>query len=149
MNLKEILTLAPWKCKTAAKNPGFLGNIEQETVDNTNFRKVLFTTKNSQLVVMSLKPGEEIGEEVHQLDQFIRFDAGKGKIIMDDFEAEVSDGDAIIVPEGVSHNVINTSNTEDLKLYAVYSPPEHKRGIVHPTKADAKEEHFDGTTDLQ
>ena len=100
-------------------NPGFLSNIEKDTINNKNYREVLFTTKNSQLVLMTVAPGDEIGEEVHKLDQFIRFESGSGKVILGDFEQEVSDGDAIVVPEGVKHNVINTSKTEDLKLYAV------------------------------
>jgi len=128
-------------------NPGFLSNIEKDTLNNKNYREVLFTTKNSQLVLMTVAPGDEIGEEVHKLDQFIRFESGSGKVILGDFEQEVSDGDAIVVPEGVKHNVINTSETEDLKLYAVYSPPQHKKNTIHKTKADEKEEHFDGETD--
>jgi len=128
-------------------NPGFLSNIEKDTLNNKNYREVLFTTKNSQLVLMTVAPGDEIGEEVHKLDQFIRFESGSGKVILGDFEQEVSDGDAIVVPEGVKHNVINTSKTEDLKLYAVYSPPQHKKNTIHKTKADEEEEHFDGETD--
>ena len=128
-------------------NPGFLSNIEKDTLNNKNYREVLFTTKNSQLVLMTVAPGDEIGEEVHKLDQFIRFESGSGKVILGDFEQEVSDGDAIVVPEGIKHNVINTSKTEDLKLYAVYSPPQHKKNTIHKTKADEKEEHFDGETD--
>jgi len=128
-------------------NPGFLSNIEKDTINNKNYREVLFTTKNSQLVLMTVAPGDEIGEEVHKLDQFIRFESGSGKVILGDFEQEVSDGDAIVVPEGIKHNVINTSKTEDLKLYAVYSPPQHKKNTIHKTKADEKEEHFDGETD--
>ena len=128
-------------------NPGLLSNIEKDTINNKNYREVLFTTKNSQLVLMTVAPGDEIGEEVHKLDQFIRFESGSGKVILGDFEQEVSDGDAIVVPEGIKHNVINTSKTEDLKLYAVYSPPQHKKNTIHKTKADEKEEHFDGETD--
>ena len=130
-----------------SENPGFLSNIEKDTINNKKYREVLFTTKNSQLVLMTVAPGDEIGEEVHKLDQFIRFESGSGKVILGDFEQEVSDGDAIVVPEGVKHNVINTSETEDLKLYAVYSPPQHKKNTIHKTKADEKEEHFDGETD--
>ena len=128
-------------------NPGFLGDIEDLTIKNDYFRNVLFTTSNSQLVVMSVAPGDDIGSEVHDLDQFIRFESGNGKVILGDYEKAVSDGDAIVVPEGVEHNVINTSETEPLKLYAVYSPPNHKKGTIHKTKEDAKEEHFDGETD--
>ena len=131
-----------------SSNPGFLSNIEKDTLNNKNYREVLFTTKNSQLVLMTVAPGDDIGEEVHKLDQFIRFESGNGKVILGDFEQEVSDGDAIVVPEGVKHNVINTSKTEDLKLYAVYSPPQHKKNTIHKTKSDEKEEHFDGETDI-
>jgi len=127
---------------------GFVVDIEAEALKNSHYRKVLFTTKNSQLVVMSLPPGEEIGEEIHNLDQFIRFESGQGRITMNELEKSVADGDAIVVPEGVKHNVINTSKTEGLKLYAVYTPPNHKKGTIHKTKADAKEEHFDGQTDI-
>ncbi len=134
--------------KTDSINPGFLGNIENLTTQNSNYRQILFTTDNSQLVLMSIKPGDEIGEEVHELDQFIRFESGKGRVIMGNFQKEVSDGDAIVVPRGVKHNIINTSDTEDLKLYAVYSPPQHQKETVHKTKADEQEEHFDGETDV-
>lgn len=132
----------------SSKNPGFLSNIEKDTIDNIDYRRVLFTTSNSQLVLMSLKPKEEIGEEVHDLDQFIRFESGQGQVVLNKFIHEVSDGDAIVVPKGVNHNVINTSDTEDLKLYAIYSPPNHKKGTVHKNKTDEKEEHFDGKTDV-
>jgi len=130
-----------------AENPGFLSHLEEETAANTDYRRVLFTTPDSQLVLMSVAPGDEIGEETHDLDQFIRFESGEGRVVLDDFEAAVKGGDSISVPRGVRHNVINTSDTEDLKLYAVYSPPQHKRGTVHRTKADETEEHFDGETD--
>lgn len=144
MNLRKQLSSAPWQCKTASKNPGFLGNIEEQTVDNGYFRKVLFTAHNCQLVLMSLKPGEDIGMEVHpDIDQFIRFDQGKGRVVMDDFEAEIEDGFAIIVPKGTRHNVINTSETEDLRLYTVYSPPHHRKDVVHKTKADAEADKTD------
>lgn len=108
---------------------------------------MLYTAKHSQLVLMSLKPGEEIGEEVHELDQFIRIEAGQGKAVLDGAEHAVADGTALVIPQGTRHNVLNTG-TEALKLYTVYSPPEHKDGIVERTKAeaDATEEHFDGTT---
>jgi len=134
--------------KTPPKKSGFLVNIEQDTIDNTDYRRVLYTTKNSQLVLMSVEPGDEIGEESHDLDQFIRFESGEGSISLNGFEHSVKDGDAIVVPEGVSHNIINTSDTKSLKLYAVYSPPNHKQGTIHRTKADEKEEEFDGETDL-
>ncbi|MBU2575856.1 cupin domain-containing protein [Patescibacteria group bacterium] len=126
---------------------GFYSNIEKDTLENNDFRRVLYTGKHSQLVLMCLQTGEEIGAEVHaDIDQFFRIDKGTGKVIIDDNEYEVSDGDAIIVPAGANHNVINTSEDEPLKLYTIYSPPEHKDGTVHASKADAVEEHFDGKT---
>jgi mannose-6-phosphate isomerase-like protein (cupin superfamily) len=127
---------------------GYFANIEDETKGNKAFRKVLYTAKHSQLVVMSLKPGEEIGAEVHEDgDQFFRVEAGSGEVIIDDNTYEIGPEDAIIVPAGANHNVIN-SGFIDLKLYTVYSPAEHRDGVVHATKADATadEEHFDGTT---
>lgn len=126
---------------------GFVANIEKEALDNENFRKVLYTAKNSQLVLMSIQPGEEIGQEVHKLDQFLRVEAGEGKAVLDGVEHAIQDGSAIIVPAGASHNVINTGNAP-MKLYSIYSPPEHRDGVVHFTKADAEndEEHFDGKT---
>ena len=128
---------------------GYVTNIEKDSLDNGNFRKVLYTAKNSQLVVMSLKPKEEIGSEVHQLDQFIRVEKGNGKTVLNGKESELTDGSAVVVPAGTEHNIINTSETEEMKLYTVYSPPNHKDGTVHPTKADAmadEGEHFDGKT---
>lgn len=128
---------------------GFHSKIEKETLANKNFRKVLYTSKHSQLVLMSLKPKEEIGMEVHnENDQFFRFEKGKGKVIIDGNEYSVSDGDAIIVPTGAKHNVINTSDKEDLKLYTIYSPAHHKDGIIRATKKEAEENEaeFDGKT---
>lgn len=128
---------------------GFSTNIEKETLENENFRKVLYTSRNSQLVLMSLKPGEEIGMEVHkENDQFFRFEKGQGKCIIDENEYKLEDGVAVVVPAGAEHNVINTSETEELKLYTIYSPPHHKDGIVRATKeeAEANEEEFDGIT---
>jgi mannose-6-phosphate isomerase-like protein (cupin superfamily) len=127
---------------------GYIENIEKVTLENQLFRKVLYTAHNSQLVLMSLKPGEEIGKEIHNLDQFIRCEAGEGKAILDGVEHALSDGYAIVVPSGAEHNIVNTSATESMKLYTVYSPPNHKDGTVHATKADAEaqEEHFDGAT---
>ncbi len=124
---------------------GFLTNIEQATKENADYRRVLYTARHSQLVLMSLAPGEEIGEEVHHLDQFIRFEAGQGKVVLDGVAHEVKADDAVVIPEGTRHNVINTG-ADDLKLYTVYAPPEHKDGTVEATKADEHEEHFDGTT---
>lgn len=119
---------------------GYYGQIEKLTLENSNFRQVLFTGKKTQLVLMSLKPGEEIGEEVHaQVDQFFRFEAGEGKVIIDKQEHEVKDGDAVIVPAGSKHNIVNLSSSQDLKLYTLYSPPNHPDGTVHKTKAEADE----------
>src|SRR3989339_56812 len=128
---------------------GFSGNIEKETLKNNSFRKVLYTAKHCQLVLMSLKPKEEIGKEVHNdNDQFFRFESGSGKVIIDGNEYKVTDGSAIIVPSGAQHNVINTSSKEDLKLYTIYSPAHHKDGIERKTKkeAESNEEEFDGKT---
>jgi len=117
---------------------GYVGDIEEITEKNTNFRQVLFTGKYCQLVVMSLKPKEEIGMEVHpRVDQFFRIEEGRARVIIDGEEHSVGDGDAIIVPAGSQHNVINISETEDLKLYTVYSPPNHPEGTVHKTKEEA------------
>ncbi len=128
---------------------GFFANIEKETLENTNFRKVLYSAKHCQLVLMSLKPGEEIGMEVHdENDQFFRFESGEGKCIIDDNEYKLEDGVSIIVPSGAQHNVINTSETEELKMYTIYSPAHHKDGIIRATKeeAEANEADFDGVT---
>jgi len=128
---------------------GFQSNIEKETLENNNFRKVLYTGKHTQLVLMSLKPNEEIGMEIHaDNDQFFRFEKGHGKCIINDNEYELTDGVAIVVPAGTKHNVINTSETEDLKMYTVYSPAHHKDGILRTTKTEAEEndEEFDGVT---
>ena len=128
---------------------GFNINIEKETLENINFRRVLYTGKHSQLVLMSLKPGEEIGMEVHlDNDQFFRFEKGVGKVIIVGNEYEISDGFAVIVPAGAQHNVINISDNEELKLYTIYSPAHHKDGIIRNTKAEAaaNEAEFDGKT---
>jgi len=124
---------------------GYITNIEQETLNNSDYRRVLYTSKHSQLVIMNLQPTEEIGMEVHELDQFIRIEQGSAKVILDGIEHEVEDDFAIVIPAGTDHNVINTGANE-LKLYSVYSPPEHKDGTIHATKADEVEEHFDGIT---
>lgn len=127
---------------------GFVGDIEELTEDNTDFRRVLYTGKNLQLVLMSIQPGSEIGEEVHDdRDQFFRVEGGKGEVLIDGRKTKIEDDDAIIVPAGARHNVVNTGK-EPLQLYTLYAPPEHKDGTVHRTKAeaDAKEEHFDGKT---
>ena len=124
---------------------GYITNIEKATIENADYRQVLYTAKNSQLVLMSLKAGEEIGEEVHHLDQFIRIEEGKCKVILDGVESIMEEDYAVVIPVGTKHNVINIG-ASDLKLYSIYSPPEHKDGTVHKTKADATEEHFDGKT---
>ena len=131
-----------------SEKKGYHINIEQETVNNNSFRKVLYTATNIQLVLMSLKPGEEIGEEVHQdIDQFFRIDSGNGKCIINGNEYELTNGSAIIVPKGSKHNIINNGN-EPLKLYTIYSPPNHKDGVEFKTKEEASqsEEKFDGNT---
>lgn len=128
---------------------GFKGNIEAKTLENTDFRRVVYTSKHSQLVLMSLLPGQEIGMETHgENDQFFRFESGKGLCIIDGNEYEVKDGDAVIIPTGAHHNIINISQTEPLRLYTIYSPAHHKDGIVKATKKDAEqhEEPFDGQT---
>ena len=117
---------------------GYVENIEKKTLANSFFRQVLFTGKNAQLVVMSLKPGEEIGMEVHNnVDQFFRFEKGTGKVIIDGEESNVSDGTAVIVPAGSWHNIINSSLAEELKLYTIYSPPNHPDKTIHKTKDEA------------
>lgn len=128
---------------------GFNANIEKETLENTNFRKVLYTGKHSQLVLMRLKPNEEIGMEVHSdNDQFFRFEKGEGKCIIDGNEYTLGDGSVIVVPSGAEHNIINTSGVDDLKLYTIYSPAHHKDGIIRATKAEAEADgpEFDGKT---
>lgn len=128
---------------------GYIINIEEATAKNEYYRKVLFTAHHTQLVLMNLKPGEEIGEEVHDLDQFIRFETGQGNVILDGKTHSVSDGYAVVIPSGTKHNVANCSSTRDLKLYSLYSPPEHRDKTIHRTKqeADADEHHhFDGLT---
>ena len=128
---------------------GFKSSIEKESIANSDFRRVLYTSKYSQLVLMSLLPNEEIGLETHTSnDQFFRVEKGDGKCIIDGNEYSLTDGDAVVVPSGSRHNVINTSATEPLKLYTIYSPPHHQDGIVRPTKHDAETdtEEFDGKT---
>lgn len=128
---------------------GFCENIEKSTLENENFRKVLYTGKHSQLVLMCLAPNEEIGMEVHQdNDQFFRFEKGQGKVIIDGNEYEVKDGSAVVVPAGAEHNIINTSATDRLSLYTIYSPAHHKDGVIRATKAEAEADspEFDGKT---
>ncbi len=126
---------------------GFSADLEAETRKNTDFRRVLYTGKYSQLVLMRLRPGEDIGMETHDdVDQFFRFEEGEGVVVIDDTRHPVKDGSGVIVPSGAKHNVTNTSKTADLKLYTIYSPPEHQDKVVRKTKQEAlaKEEHFDG-----
>lgn len=128
---------------------GFNTNIEKDTLENANFRKVLYTGHHSQLVLMCLHPKEEISMEVHEdNDQFFRFEKGQGKCIIDGHEYNVTDGSAIVVPAGAKHNIINVSDTDELKLYTIYSPAHHKDGIVRATKAEAEGNgaEFDGIT---
>lgn len=128
---------------------GFVQNLEELTAQNSNFRKVIYTAKHSQLVLMSLKPSEEIGMEVHpDNDQFLRIESGEGKAIIDGNEQAFSTGWCVIVPAGSGHNIINTSQTEELKLYTLYSPAHHRLDVVHSTKEEAEKdtEEFDGKT---
>ncbi len=124
---------------------GYVVDIEKLSLENDTFRTVLYTDKNSQLVIMSLLPHEEIGEEVHDVDQFLRVEGGMGKAVLDGTSHPIKDGSAIIVPSGTKHNIINTGETS-MKLYTLYMPPHHRDGVVHKTKAEAEAdtEHFDG-----
>ncbi len=126
---------------------GYVQDIGGIATQNENFRKVLYTARNCQLVVMALKPNEEIGAEVHKLDQFFRVEQGTGEAVLDGVTTSISAGYAVLVPAGARHNIIN-SGTEPLKLYTIYSPPNHRDGVVHATRADAEAdtEHFDGKT---
>ena len=128
---------------------GFTSNIEKDTLDNSNFRKVLYTGKHIQLVLMSLKPKEEIGLEIHsENDQFFRFEGGEGKCLIDGNEYLLEDGITVVIPSGAEHTIINTSETKELKFYTIYSPAHHKDGIIRKTKKEAEEneEDFDGIT---
>jgi len=127
---------------------GYVSNIEKLTLENEDFRRVLYTSKNGQLVLMTLQPGEDIGEEIHDVDQFFRVEAGSGQAVLDGMSHDVADGSAIIVPAGAKHNIINGS-AGSMKLYTLYMPPHHKDGILHHTKAEAEadeDDHFDGQT---
>jgi len=126
---------------------GFVQNIENMAIKNEDFRQVLYTAKNCQLVVMSLKPKEEIGMEIHQLDQFFRVEEGMGEAVLDGIHRIISAGFAVLVPAGTNHNIINTGSTS-MKLYTLYSPPNHRDGVVHHTRAEAEadDEQFDGKT---
>jgi len=128
---------------------GFKSNIESDTLENINFRKVLYTSKYLQVVLMKLNPGEEIGEETHKgVDQFFRFEGGTGKGVIDGHAYKVSNGDAIVVPAGARHNVINTDPSKGLMMYTIYAPPNHKDGVTNSTKKDAEinDLKFDGKT---
>ena len=126
---------------------GFVTNIEEDTTDNSNFRKIIYTGKNSQLVLMSLKPGEDIGMETHpDVDQFFRIEQGSGVAVINGKKHRIKNGSAIVIPQGAKHNII--ADKEGLKIYSIYSPPHHRFDVVHPTKEDAEkdDEHFDGQT---
>ena len=126
---------------------GFVRDIESIAIKNDEFRRVLYTAKNCQLVVMSLNPKEEIGAEVHKLDQFFRVEEGFGEAVLDGVRTAIRAGFAVLVPAGTNHNIINTGNVS-LKLYTLYAPPNHRDGVVHHTRSDAEadSEHFDGKT---
>ncbi len=127
---------------------GYTANIEALALENELFRKVLYTSKHLQLVLMCVPPEGEIGSETHELDQFIRVEEGVGLAVLDGVEHALEDGSAVVIPAGTLHNIINSSSSDALRLYTLYGPPEHKDGTVHETKADADmhEEHFDGVT---
>lgn len=127
---------------------GYITNIEELTLRNDKFREVLYTAKNCQLTIMALKPSEDIGEEIHDVDQFLRIEQGAGKATLDGIEQEISEGSVIIVPAGTKHNIINSSPTGPMKLYTLYTPPHHRDGVIHTTKEEAMNdtEHFDGKT---
>lgn len=124
---------------------GYVLDIEKETLENEDYRRVLYTSKDNQLVLMTIQPGDEIGSEVHELGQFIRIEAGQAKAVLDGVEHEMKEDWAVVIPAGCEHNIINTGDVP-LKLYSVYSPPEHKDKTIHVTKTEEKEEHFDGIT---
>lgn len=146
--LKSIVSSIRIIAEKSENLKGFVSNIEKDTVGNDNFRKVLYTGKNSQLVLMSLKPGEDIGEEIHKdTDQFFRIDSGSGQVVINGVEHDIGNGSAVVVPQGAKHNVINTGK-ENLKLYSIYSPPHHHFDVIHKTKEEAlsDKKHFDGKT---
>lgn len=125
---------------------GYVDDIEKVTEENNDYRRVIYTGKHMQLVLMTLQPGEEIGEEVHEgIDQFFRFEKGNGEVIIDGTRHKIKADFGVIVPAGAKHNVINTGD-KPLRLYTLYGPPEHRKDVVQPTKADEAEEHFDGRT---
>ena len=126
---------------------GYVQDIESVAIENGDFRRVLYTARNCQIVVMALKPKEDIGAEVHKLDQFFRVEQGHGEVVLDGVKTAIQAGYAVVVPAGTMHNIINTG-TEPMKLYTIYSPPNHRDGVIHHTRADAEAdtEHFDGKT---
>ena len=151
MNQRDSTSLKGQSARPGKEHPmdHFLIDIEEATIRNNNFRQVLFTASHSQLVLMSLKPGEEIGTETHHLDQFIRVEAGEGSARLNGKDYALKDGSALVIPAGTEHNVINDRKDQPLKLYTIYSPPEHKDGVVHRTKEEAeadRDDHFDGKT---
>jgi mannose-6-phosphate isomerase-like protein (cupin superfamily) len=144
-SLEDVLTRV--RTTKGAEMKGFVKDIESLAVRNDDFRQVLYTAKHSQLVVMALQPKEEIGAEVHKLDQFFRVEDGNGEAVLDGVRTAIRAGFAILVPAGTNHNIINTGSAP-LKLYTLYAPPNHRDGVVHHTRADAEAhtEHFDGKT---
>lgn len=151
MNQRDSTSMKGQPARAGKEHPmdHFLIDIEEATIRNNNFRQVLFTAPHSQLVLMSLKPGEEIGTETHRLDQFIRVEAGEGSARLNGKDYALKDGSALVIPAGTEHNVINDRKDQPLKLYTIYSPPEHKDGVVHRTKQEAEadhDDHFDGKT---
>lgn len=124
---------------------GYITNIEKLSIENDNFRKVLYTAQNSQLVLMSLLPGEEIGEEVHDVDQFFRVEKGTGRAILNGISHELSDGSVVVIPVGTKHNIVNTGS-DSLKMYSLYMPPHHRDGVVHKTKAEGEADKTDEFT---
>lgn len=148
LNEREYIEYVPtWALIKLEYMKGYINNIETLTLENDNFRKVLYTDKNLQLVLMSLAAGEDIGEEIHDVDQFLRVEKGTGTAILEGVSQDIFEGSVIIVPTGTKHNIIN-SGAIPMKLYTLYMPPHHRDGTVHATKADAASdtEHFDGKT---
>ena len=147
--MREVVQTTVQATKSGARSmKGFVADIEELTEENSDFRHVLYTGKNLQLVLMAIQPGEEIGEETHEnRDQFFRVEKGKGEVWIDGHRSKIKSDDAIVVPAGARHNIVNTGE-KPLRLYTLYAPPEHRAGAVHKTKADADtaDEHFDGET---
>ena len=143
----EVGTKPAARSKEMKNAKGFVQNIETLTKENRDFRRVVYTAKNAQLVLMAIPPGDHIGLEVHDVDQFFRVETGKGELVINDVRTPIEDGSAIVVPAGAQHDIVNTG-TAPLKLYTLYAPPHHRDGTVHRTRADADndKEHFDGKT---